>query len=101
MTYEKNQSGAETPICIIITGEEHPTQRSVVRRTFRFTVEGRLEKTVQSEGRIDEDGKPVVGSGNPYALEICSAVVAKQAKDEPELWLDRTAKQIAKKQGTN
>jgi hypothetical protein len=97
---EKNGNKAK-PVCMLIVWEKvHRRSHKLETYYFRFTTDGKLERAISSDARVDDSGEGVPGSANTRALDIKSPTVSKRAKQELAFWLKRTAKVMAKKKAT-
>lgn len=55
---------------------------------YRSTLSGTLEKASRLDGRLDQDGKPIRGSGSVTHLDVTSAEVRDQFRDRVlDFWL--------------
>lgn len=92
VVYEKIGNTAPT------TGDERAVCAYIVKvkrsgldketRYFRFDLNGKLEKVVLSQGKYDEVGKVVRGSGVKFDQDINSPEVKKAFEAEMKFWLN-------------
>jgi len=74
------------PVCAYIVKIKRAGLDSVTRY-FRIDLNGKLEKVVLSQGKFDENGKVVRGSGVKFDQDIESAEVKKAFEAEMKFWL--------------
>ena len=96
---DKPEAEGHRPVCAyilkrIVSGRDSKSQY------FRVTLDGRLEKAVLSQGKNDESGKPIAGSGVKFDQDIESAEVRKAFNAEINYWLKDWLKKEQKAAGT-
>jgi|CXWL01.1.fsa_nt_gi hypothetical protein len=82
---------------VIIDEDKHPfcvymvrmktSGRDQTAQYLRINLEGKLEKTVSSQGKLDENGKAIKGSGVKFEQDIDSPEVKKAFDAEMSYWL--------------
>jgi hypothetical protein len=76
------------PTCFLLyVADLHPEQRNTKAWNFRYRLDGVLEKAVLTDGTLDENGKPVVGSAVDSVQDIKDPEIQAKAKEELEYWL--------------
>ena len=68
-------------------GREEPEKKENWAQYFRADLKGHLEFSVRSHGRLDEQGKPIRGSGVAEPVDIASPEVRKAFQHELDFWL--------------
>lgn len=74
------------PVCAYIVKTKR-AGRDTATRYFRIDLNGKLEKVVLSQGKFDENGKVVRGSGVKFDQDIESTEVKKAFEAEMKFWL--------------
>jgi hypothetical protein len=85
-------TGGKRPLCVyinkkIVTGHESESY------WYRIDLQGRLEKVSLLQGKYDDSGKPIQGSGVSIQKDISSSDIQKQFKTEFRYWTKEWLKQ--------
>lgn len=88
VVYEKveNKSDEKRPVCAYISMIKR-AGRDKSTRYFRIDLNGKLEKVILTQGKLDENGNGVHGSGVKFDQDIESAEVKKAFEAEMKFWL--------------
>ena len=83
---EDERTKDKSPVCVYIT-KSKKSGRDRRTQYFRITLDGNLEKAIQSQGKHDDTGKPIRGSGVKFDQDINSPDVKKAFNSEMSYWL--------------
>lgn len=93
----QSKDSVEKKGCYIVIDEKEPSCAYIVNyrvsgkdsatQYFRVSLDGRLEKAVLTQGKRDENGKSIKGSGVKFDQDIESPEVQKAFNSEMAYWL--------------